>query len=1097
MVKGRNGWFFLFLSFLILGFVGLPQKLHSQSNFVEICDNFLDDDGDNLYDCDDPDCANDPACNTQCSSEVCTNNTDDDCDGLVDCADSDCSSDPSCTETACSDTQDNDGDGLTDCQDSDCASAPNCLDTDLDGFADAVDNNPTWFNPSQDPTAGAANVLDTAIYGPAMDGDNAVFYSMGCRYQATLSKPSGEVPQMAIRDNPVRAGLCNYVDPASLPFGLTWQLLGVQGASESFYSFSELGNPILFSGDTQESERHAVLGADVTAEGSPIDRFYAGFGLFQNGAVFRMMQAPGGSASLVTDLSWLELSGAANTLYCDGIAFTGTEMTCQTLELRDSQNRKVLSVPRSYFCDNGIDEWAAGQPLDVNNQNLLAINNVIGSGGILQAPGAFNGVNQGTGQQSYNFVDTFYKVRGANHVCAFSTAYHVTLGPRGRGTRTITDGPPPGEGGGGVIVVPGDNNFNPRNYEIAIPLNVSPDLNVHYPVWVGTGIRYGEDDITMADGTVTVKNAIGWDSTGGNNYTVRFGQGGIYQFLVREVDNELSREDLPGIIGIAQGYDSDRFNNTGIAYMGGTMLANGTLFEGHPNSSYDWAGIGAYSTNVNANMGRKVGNLTLDGVTMNQVKYGAGGAGSNVTVRNSMLHVGTRVNLADATELFHTNNLGMVHLGCLAGRATTWHPTDTNHVTALTRTSGNSDTPISCTFSNNQVIRDRNPNVVAVSDLGIGIGGDGRFIQQVLVEDNLIRGVSMGLSIGGSNQDGDTNSPRYTATVTNNRIEDTFTGAHFGGHVRVDFMGNTIETAQYAALSVSNVEPVRIQQTVTANGFAATYTGGNVRNTQLNATFNNFLNIGLSPAVLNSRDNVFNYPAKDTVTAVYIGPYDPATQLRLNQNQPALSINFSSNNMLRENQATSSALRIDNLNQTEINRSAFGLNGNYMSSTYPAFFGGTVTTSSVTAENQESTGALQAVPIATAGTGNGVDDKDFVDDFTLSIEPLKQIAQNATFRPPATKNAVLNKLAQAQRTLNRCLANNRGSNDACRETITHIKSTLPVVREHMVNASDRTAYFNAAKSLIEKLQKMIHRRPHCEGRDNRNDRDDRDDHRGR
>ncbi len=134
------------------------------------CTNGLDDDGDTLVDCLDPDCFADPAClyvggeticddgidndrdgHTDCedadcegracgpngescqggiclcwtgyTAEVdCTNGLDDDCDGLTDCFDPDCFGNPACagTETICDDGLDNDNDTLTDCADPDC-----------------------------------------------------------------------------------------------------------------------------------------------------------------------------------------------------------------------------------------------------------------------------------------------------------------------------------------------------------------------------------------------------------------------------------------------------------------------------------------------------------------------------------------------------------------------------------------------------------------------------------------------------------------------------------------------------------------------------------------------------------------------------------------------------------------------------------------------------------------------------------------------------------------------------------------------------------------------------------------------------------------
>jgi len=62
---------------------------------AEVCDNGVDDDGDQLIDCDDPDCVEHPACAPP-PQELCDNGVDDDGDKLVDCADPDCNQDPTC-----------------------------------------------------------------------------------------------------------------------------------------------------------------------------------------------------------------------------------------------------------------------------------------------------------------------------------------------------------------------------------------------------------------------------------------------------------------------------------------------------------------------------------------------------------------------------------------------------------------------------------------------------------------------------------------------------------------------------------------------------------------------------------------------------------------------------------------------------------------------------------------------------------------------------------------------------------------------------------------------------------------------------------------
>ncbi len=52
--------------------------------------------------------------------EDCSDGIDNDSDGLLDCEDGDCATDPACVELDCDDGQDSDNDGFTDCDDEDC-----------------------------------------------------------------------------------------------------------------------------------------------------------------------------------------------------------------------------------------------------------------------------------------------------------------------------------------------------------------------------------------------------------------------------------------------------------------------------------------------------------------------------------------------------------------------------------------------------------------------------------------------------------------------------------------------------------------------------------------------------------------------------------------------------------------------------------------------------------------------------------------------------------------------------------------------------------------------------------------------------------------
>ena len=155
------------------------------------CNNSFDDDSDGAIDCDDSDCATDPAC--VIGPENCDNGIDDDRDASYDCLDSDCSNDPACNGLSsaieqggaqCSDGVDNDGDGFVDCADFSCifdaamegmcgineentnAECVDGVDNDGDGFIDCADyscqNQRNWLV--------SACVSSESIEGACNDG---------------------------------------------------------------------------------------------------------------------------------------------------------------------------------------------------------------------------------------------------------------------------------------------------------------------------------------------------------------------------------------------------------------------------------------------------------------------------------------------------------------------------------------------------------------------------------------------------------------------------------------------------------------------------------------------------------------------------------------------------------------------------------------------------------------------------------------------------------------------------------------------------------------------------------------------------------------
>jgi len=115
-----------------------------ETNFIdavpEACDDAVDNDGDTLIDCDDPDCFGVAPCNVAESN--CADGEDNDSDALIDCDDPDCFSVAPCNsvELICADGEDNDSDALIDCDDPDCFGVAPCNAAELN-CTDGADND--------------------------------------------------------------------------------------------------------------------------------------------------------------------------------------------------------------------------------------------------------------------------------------------------------------------------------------------------------------------------------------------------------------------------------------------------------------------------------------------------------------------------------------------------------------------------------------------------------------------------------------------------------------------------------------------------------------------------------------------------------------------------------------------------------------------------------------------------------------------------------------------------------------------------------------------------------------------------------------------
>jgi hypothetical protein len=128
------GTYYIFLD----GFTIDPERGPDQGPFelnvvvaenpTEDCFDGVDNDGDQLADCADPDCASVPNCRG-CTKEfgptACTDGRDNDCDGKIDCADPDCNA-SDYYKAECCNGQDDNGNGIVDDFACRCASSADC-----------------------------------------------------------------------------------------------------------------------------------------------------------------------------------------------------------------------------------------------------------------------------------------------------------------------------------------------------------------------------------------------------------------------------------------------------------------------------------------------------------------------------------------------------------------------------------------------------------------------------------------------------------------------------------------------------------------------------------------------------------------------------------------------------------------------------------------------------------------------------------------------------------------------------------------------------------------------------------------------------------
>jgi hypothetical protein len=136
---------FIIFSCIALFLFFLPRQAASQTvmeNNPADCSDGMDNDGNGLVDCNDPNCAILKICHDGAAAaqpvpentmQACSDGLDNDGDSFIDCADQDCSALTVCakpggenTAEACSDGLDNDGNGFIDCKETSCAAFVFC-----------------------------------------------------------------------------------------------------------------------------------------------------------------------------------------------------------------------------------------------------------------------------------------------------------------------------------------------------------------------------------------------------------------------------------------------------------------------------------------------------------------------------------------------------------------------------------------------------------------------------------------------------------------------------------------------------------------------------------------------------------------------------------------------------------------------------------------------------------------------------------------------------------------------------------------------------------------------------------------------------------
>ncbi len=212
-----------------------PDGCEQPSPVRPNCSDGLDDDGDGLIDCADPDCESSWWCSVVEQRESnCVDGVDNDSDGLADCEDADCGVLNECRESDCGNGLDDDGDGASDCVDVDClvdrpdlCGELSCGDGDL---AHVGQTYPNFLLDCEDPSCFANPEFEEACLASRTTLD----YKDRCELTVVMDPLTGDLVENDGLDVDDVAGLDNELAGCSDPDCASFYLCSPSLAFETF-----------------------------------------------------------------------------------------------------------------------------------------------------------------------------------------------------------------------------------------------------------------------------------------------------------------------------------------------------------------------------------------------------------------------------------------------------------------------------------------------------------------------------------------------------------------------------------------------------------------------------------------------------------------------------------------------------------------------------------------------------------------------------------------------------------------------------------------------------------------------------------------------